>query len=209
MKIQIIINENQKKYLLKESLSNIMLDKIKEMTDFSKKVLKESSKQIEINLEFLFGWGAAIGGFMGPINEFVKSKHPELTDLELSLIITAIISLYWGDNKELIRLMIKELKSRNLYSIFKEAKDKSSQLYNTFIKFIESLNIHIHKLTNIMSYTFIIPLLPILWDIAKSGHYDMAQTKEVAIRIAGFTTITVSGIIMKNLLWKLIKRFSN
>jgi hypothetical protein len=37
----------------------------------------------------------------------------------------------------------------------------------------------------------------------------MAQTKEVAIRIAGFTTITVSGIIMKNLLWKLIKRFSN
>jgi hypothetical protein len=60
-----------------------------------------------------------------------------------------------------------------------------------------------------MSYTFIIPLLPILWDIAKSGHYNMAQTKEVAIRIAGFATITVSGIIMKNLLWKLIKRFTN
>jgi len=56
MKLQIIINENQKKYLLKESLSNIMLDQIKEMGDFSKKVLKESSKQIGINLDFLFVW---------------------------------------------------------------------------------------------------------------------------------------------------------
>lgn len=208
MKVQIIISENQKKYLIKESLGNIITDKIKEMSDFTKKTLKESSKQIEMNLEFMVGWGAAIGGFMGPINDFVKGNHPELTDVELSLIITGLIFNYYFDNKELSKKIYSKIKEKNLSHIFNEAKEKSSQLLETFTLFIQSLNLQLQKITNIMSYTFIIPLLPMIYDIAKSGHIDMSQIKEISIRIAGFATLTVSGIMLKNLLWKLIKRFS-
>jgi len=209
MKVQILITESQKKYLLKESISNIISNKIEEMTSFSKKVLKESSKQIGMNLEFMLGWGASIGGFMGPINDFVKGNHPELSDIELSLIITGLIANYFFDNKELSMKVLKKLKENNLMDVYKEAKNKSSQLFKTFVQFIQSLNLQLQKVTNIMSYTFIIPLLPMIYDIAKSGHINMNQTKEIAIRIAGFATLTVSGIMLKNLLWKLIKRFSN
>jgi adenylate cyclase len=209
MKVQILITESQKKYLLKESISNIISNKIEEMTSFSKKILKESSKQIGMNLEFMLGWGASIGGFMGPINDFVKGNHPELSDIELSLIITGLIANYFFDNKELSMKVLKKLKENNLMDVYKEAKNKSSQLFKTFVQFIQSLNLQLQKVTNIMSYTFIIPLLPMIYDIAKSGHINMNQTKEIAIRIAGFATLTVSGIMLKNLLWKLIKRFSN
>jgi adenylate cyclase len=209
MKVQILITESQKKYLLKESVSNIISDKLEQMSSFTKKVLKESSKQIGMNLEFMIGWGAAIGGFMGPINDFVKGNHPELSDVELSLIITGLITNYFFDNKELSIKVLKKLKENNLMDIYKEAKSKSSQLFKTFVEFIQSLNLQLQKVTNIMSYTFIIPLLPMIYDIAKSGHINMNQTKEIAIRIAGFATLTVSGIMLKNLLWKLIKRFSN
>jgi adenylate cyclase len=209
MKVQILITESQKKYLLKESVSNIISDKLEQMSSFTKKVLKESSKQIGMNLEFMIGWGAAIGGFMGPINDFVKGNHPELSDVELSLIITGLIANYFFDNKELSMKVLKKLKENNLMDVYKEAKSKSSQLFKTFVEFIQSLNLQLQKVTNIMSYTFIIPLLPMIYDIAKSGHINMNQTKEIAIRIAGFATLTVSGIMLKNLLWKLIKRFSN
>ena len=209
MKVQILITESQKKYLLKESVSNIISDKLEQMSSFTKKVLKESSKQIGMNLEFMIGWGAAIGGFMGPINDFVKGNHPELSDVELSLIITGLIANYFFDNKELSMKVLKKLKENNLMDVYKEAKNKSSQLFKTFVQFIQSLNLQLQKVTNIMSYTFIIPLLPMIYDIAKSGHINMNQTKEIAIRIAGFATLTVSGIMLKNLLWKLIKRFSN
>jgi len=209
MKVQILITESQKKYLLKESVSNIISDKLEQMSSFTKKVLKESSKQIGMNLEFMIGWGAAIGGFMGPINDFVKGNHPKLSDVELSLIITGLIANYFFDNKELSMKVLKKLKENNLMDVYKEAKSKSSQLFKTFVEFIQSLNLQLQKVTNIMSYTFIIPLLPMIYDIAKSGHINMNQTKEIAIRIAGFATLTVSGIMLKNLLWKLIKRFSN
>lgn len=208
MKVQVIITENHKKYLIKESLSNLMSDTIEQMNSFTKKVLKESSKQIGMNLEFMIGWGAAIGGFMGPINDFVSGRHPELSDVELSLIITGLIANYYFENKELSQKIYSKLKEKNLLSIFKEAKTKSSELFKTFILFIQSLNLQLQRVTNIMSYTFIIPLLPMIYDIAKAGHIDMNQTKEIAIRIAGFATLTVSGIMLKNLLWKLIKRFS-
>ena len=78
MKMQVIINESQKKYLLVESLNNVISTKIKEMTDFTKKTLKETSSQIGINLEFLFGWGAAIGGLVGlGVGLFNLSKENE------------------------------------------------------------------------------------------------------------------------------------
>ena len=208
MKIQVIINENQKKYLLVESLNDVISTKIKEMADFTKKTLKESSKQVGINMEFLFGWGAAIGGFMGPVNDYVKGKHPHLNDLELSLIISSLVIIYYTDNKELVGIMFKELKSRNLMDIFKDAKNKASQLFKTFIEFIQSLNVQLHKVTNILSYTFIIPILPMLWDVAKSGQFNYQETTEIATRLVGFAVITVSGIVLKNLMWKMIKRFT-
>ena len=166
MKVQILITESQKKYLLKESVSNIISDKLEQMSSFTKKVLKESSKQIGMNLEFMIGWGAAIGGFMGPINDFVKGNHPELSDVELSLIITGLIANYFFDNKELSMKVLKKLKENNLMEVYKEAKSKSSQLFKTFVEFIQSLNLQLQKVTNIMSYTFIIPLLPMIYDIA-------------------------------------------
>ena len=145
---------------------------------------------------------------MGPVSEYVQGKHPHLSDLELSLIITSLISLYYTDNKELVSIMYKELKSRNLLDIYRDAKDKSSELFKTFVSFVQSLNVQIHKMTNILSYTFIIPILPMLWDVAKSGQFNYQETTEIATRLVGFAVITVSGIVLKNLMWKMIKRFT-
>ena len=92
--------------------------------------------------------------------------------------------------------------------IYRDAKDKSSELYKTFVSFVQSLNVQIHKMTNILSYTFIIPILPMLWDVAKSGQFNYQETTEIATRLVGFAVITVSGIVLKNLMWKMIKRFT-
>jgi hypothetical protein len=182
---------------------------VKQNYEFAKNVINQTSEQIGLNLQFLITWGASIGGFVGPLNEFIQGKFPDLSEMEVSLILTGIIATYYIDNKKLVAKILNEIKGLGLMGEFTSVLRKSSQLKETFIQFIESLNITLHKVTNIMSYAFIIPIIPLIYNSAVNMSIDSKDAKELALRIGAFGLLTVSGIVVKELFSKLIKRFSN
>lgn len=203
----LLITESQKKLILLESVNENFGETIRKNYEFVKKVIKMSSEQMGINLEFLLTWGASIGGFVGPLNDFIAGKFPDLSDVELSLIITGIISIYYLDNKKLITKIVDEIKNRGLSSVFSSAVKKGGELRDTFFDFLSSLNLTLHKVTNIMSYAFIIPLIPMIYESVSNGVLDFSDGKEIALRLGSFGLLTVSGIIIRELIVKLIKRF--
>jgi len=205
----ILINEGQKKLILKESINDSFGEIIKGSYEFTKKIIKMSSEQMGMNLEFLLTWGASIGGFIGPLNDFIAGKFPELSDMELSLIITGVISLYYIDNKETVKKILGKIKEVGLYDEFGVLLKKSGELKSTFVDFITSLNITLHKVTNIMSYAFIIPIIPIIYESVNSGVISSSDYKEIALRLSSFGLLTVAGVLVRELFGKLIKRFSN
>lgn len=205
----ILINEGQKKLILKESINDSFGEIIKGSYEFTKKIIKMSSEQMGMNLEFLLTWGASIGGFVGPLNDFIAGKFPELSDMELSLIITGVISLYYIDNKETVKKILGKIKEVGLYDEFGVLLKKSGELKSTFVDFITSLNITLHKVTNIMSYAFIIPIIPIIYESVSSGVISSSDYKEIALRLGSFGLLTVAGVLVRELFGKLIKRFSN
>lgn len=204
----LIINESQKKMILKESINDYLTDIIKNNYEFVKKVLDISSKQINLNLQFLLTWGASIGGFVGPLNDFIVGNSPEISDVELSLIITGIIAVHFIDNKKTINSIINLIKKNGLFNIFKIGLDKSNELKSIFINFIKSLNITLHKVTNIMSYAFIIPIIPIIYESVYNGVLSPKDGKEIALRLGVFGLLTVSGVVLREIIIKLIRRFS-
>ncbi len=207
MAITIIITESQKKRILKEGGGGGNFSEIiKKNYDLVKDIISKSSSQIGLNLEFLITWGASIGGFVGPLNDFIASREPEFSDLEVSLILTGIISTYYIDNKTLVNKVLTHLKEKGLYESYKKYLRKSRELKKVFSEFIESLGVTLHKVTNILSYTFILPLLPMLYDMAKNDATS-SSIKELITRLMGFGVLTVSGIIVKELVTKIIKRF--
>lgn len=209
MSYTILINENQKKILLRESFSEELGDIIKQNYNFVKDVLKVSSEQIGLNLQFLVTWGASIGGFVGPLNDFINGKFPHMSEVETSLLLTGIIATYYIDNKETVNKILDTIKEMGLSNEFKSVLKKSSLLKDTFISFITSLNVTLHKVTNILSYAFIIPILPMLYEAAHAGSFNDGDSKQIGIRLASFGVITVSGILIKELVGKLIRRFSS
>lgn len=205
----ILITESQKKILLYESVNKEFTDVIKRNYDFVKDVITQASDQMGLNLQFLITWGASIGGFVGPLNEFIQGRFPELTEQQVTLILTGIIATYYIDNKKLVAKILNEIKSNGVMGEFTSALRKSSQLKETFIEFINSLNITLHKVTNIMSYAFLIPLIPIIYNSAVNQVVTSSDAKEIALRVSAFGLLTVSGIVVKELFTKLINRFSN
>jgi uncharacterized membrane protein len=204
----ILITESQKKTLLYESVNEEFTDIIKRNYDFVKDVVSQASEQMGMNLQFLVTWGASIGGFIGPLNEFIQGRFPELTEEQITLILTGIIATYYIDNKKLVVKILNEIKSKGIMGEFTSVLRKSSQLKETFVEFINSLNITLHKVTNIMSYAFLIPLIPIIYNSAVNQVISSSDVKEIALRISAFGLLTVSGIAVKELFSKLIKRFS-
>jgi hypothetical protein len=207
MEINLIITESQRKMILTESIVSNFAESVKNNYDFVKKIIKEASESMGMNLQFAITWGASIGGFIGPINNFLVGKYPNLTDLELSLILTGIIATYYFDNAEMAKQVFEKIKEDGLSIPFKEALKKGKEFKGTFLDFTSSLNITLHKVTNMMGYTFILPLIPMLFEIAKSGEYTNQDIKQISLRLASFGILTVSAIMIRELLTKIINRF--
>ena len=207
MSVTILINESQKQRLLLETSGGEMDNVIKKNYQLVKKILTTSSKQLNTDLKFLITWGASIGGMVGPINDFVQGKYPELNDVQLSLLLTGVIATYYFDNKTLMDKLYKKLTEEGIFTQFLTVIKKCDELRDSFLTFIDSLGITLHKVTNTMSYTFIIPLLPLVYNMSMSGSVSEKEISEIVIRLSSFGLVAVSGVIMKELISKIVRRF--
>ncbi len=206
MNVNIIITEEQKKVLIKESIKSKVEDIIKKNYEFTSKIFSETFKTTGVNLEFMLTWGASIGGFMKPICDFLKTNHLEISDMDLSLILTSIVATLYLENKETLKLLMNKLNDNNLYDIFLKGLKKTEEIKYTFIKFLESLNITFSKVSNMLAYAFLVPILPMLYKIEQAG-FNSSEIKEMAIRISSFGVITVSSIVIRDILSKILNRF--
>lgn len=207
--MKIIITEQQKRIIITESTGEELGNLIKQNTERVKEIINEAQNQIGMNLQFLLTWGAGIGGFMGPVEDFVRGKYPEIDESELVLILIGVIATYFVDNKKIVTKIYTKIYEDGLSGIFDRILKKTDTLRNTFIEFIDSLGLTFHKITNMLSYTFIIPILPMIYQMVEDGSTENVDFKQLAIRIISFTGLTLSGIILKELLSKLVKRFKS
>lgn len=205
----VLITENQKKLLLIESFGENFLEVIKKNYEFTKKVLDESSSQIGMNLQFMFTWGASIGGFMSPINEFLTAGNVNVSSMDMSLILTGIIATHYLDNSKKINKIISVIQEKGLMEVFLKGLKKSDELKKSFFDFIGSLNITLHKVTNMLSYTFIIPLIPTFYQMAINMSISDEDIKQISLRLSSFGLLTISGIIIKEIIKKIINRFNS
>ena len=209
MSIKIYITESQKKALILEKQNEQIGETLKNNENFAKEVLQNTTKQTGIDFKFLFTWGAGIGGFMEPVSDFMRGEFPTLDTASSSLLLTAVFCTIFLENYEVTKKLLVAVKEKNLKTEFTTTFKKASELKTTFVQFLESLGISMSKLVNMLSYTFIIPILSILIDFSQSGEMNWSDIKEIAIRLSSFGVITLSSKAISVFLRKLFVRFSN
>ena len=207
MEVSILITENQKRLLLKESLLKDVSEVIKNNYEVASEILKSSKEQMGVNLQFLLTWGASIGGFVGPLTQFVEGKNPELTSTQITSIMIGVIATFYLDNRETILKIVRKLKEDGLLEVYQETVNKGKELKKSFVRFIESLNMTLHKVTNMMTYTFIIPLVEKILSMSQSGEITNDDIKQLSMRIASFGLLTVSSITVVTLIKRMVNRF--
>jgi|688.fasta_scaffold14148_9 hypothetical protein len=205
--MKIIITESQYKKILFESRLKSLENKVDELKDFFKKVSSESKKQIGLDLSFLTTWGVTIAGFVSPVQQYISGSFPELSSSDLALLSTGIILTYYESNKEMLGKVLEKIKEKELIFEFDKTLEVSAKLKDVFFNFINSLAIPVSKISNMLAYTFLIPLIPDLYEVAQGN--KSLDIKETILRIVSFVGVSFSGVFVKRLIQEIVKRFKS
>jgi hypothetical protein len=159
-----------------------------------------------MDFSFALTWGPTIGGFVGPISRYLEGTYPSLSQSDITLLTFGIIMTFFSSNKEKINKVLTLIKEKGLVTFFDRALRKSFDLKESFIDFIESLNVTFSRTSNMLSYTFLVPLVPMLKELSDMD-LDPSQVAMIAKGIASYTGTAVSSTIIFELVKKIIKRF--
>ena len=205
--MKIIITESQHKKILLESASENVMNKLDSLRSFFIDVSKTVKKQFGIDIEFLLTWGTTIGGFVQPVSEFIKGEFPDITITNLALISTGVIITYFTSNKKLLGKIVEKIKENGMIYEFDQMLKKAGELKKVFLAFVESLALPRAKIANILAYSFLIPIIPELYEFAQ-GHSDI-DVVETVKRIVSYLGLTSLGFSVKKLITSTVERFKS
>jgi hypothetical protein len=206
MKMNILITESQEKMLLIESIGNELGDVVKQNNDLGKTITNKIKELIGIDKVGLLTFGATIGGFISPVNQFIEGNFPHMSDVDISLLLTGVVATFFYNTPKLMEKIKSLIVKNNLESEFEETLSKTKELHNTFFDFMESLNITLFKVSNVLGFAFLIPLLPYIHEIAQNN-LSPEDIHKIIKSILSYGVITVSSVVFKEVMIKLLKRF--
>jgi hypothetical protein len=206
MKMSILITESQERMILNESIGREFGNILRRNSDIGK-LISSQIKEITGNDKMgLLTFGASIGGLMGPVGNFIEGKYPSMNDVEISLLLTGAIATFFYSSPKLINKIKEKIKDKGLESEFEDTLSKTNELKDTFFDFMESLNITLFKISNILGFAFLIPLLPYIHQMSE-GKLSMMDINRIVTILLSYGVITITSSTLKEIIVKLIKRF--
>lgn len=206
--MKIIITETQKKIILSENIVSGINSKIKDMNSFTKNILSLTKKQIDLDFKTILPWGATIGGFISPIAKYIENKNPKLSNEDIAIISVGIILTYYNKNNKKLLKVLELIKEKKLIKEFDYALGIADIVKNKFLNFIESLNIKMSSISNIIAYSFLIPILPDLYILSNENSQNV-NTKIIVDKIINHGLVPVEYDLIEELINKLVKRFES
>jgi hypothetical protein len=206
--MDIILTESQYLNLLVERNESKIFSVFEKSRDFAKKILNDVKKQFGIDFTFLGTWGSVIGGFSGPIASYLEGHYPNLDEQDITLITFGIILTFFSSNKEKLNKVLQLIKEKGIITFFDRALLKAYDLRDAFVGFLESLNLTISKVSNMLAYCFLIPLVPLLKEIS-----DLDLSKDqidlIVSGIGHYAAVSGMSKIVESMVSSILKRFKN
>ena len=206
--MKIIITESQRRLLLQEiklddvtskigSVVNAYQKKYEKLLEDVKDVFGKTKTDITNQLTFLVTWGSGIGAFIGPVQEFVNGEFPTLNPKQVTLLLIGVIATFLVEKGNLLKEIKSKIKESNLENEFERTLKKSDELKNTFEIFIKSLGKTSLTMLNMLSYTFLLPLIPEIYDYIVDA--KQINVKEFVSRIISFTSFTLAKSVIEKI----------
>jgi len=204
--MDLILTESQFINLLKEEKQEELYSVLNDSRNFTKKLIKDVKNQYNIDFKFASTWGSVIGGFIGPVSRYLEGKYTNLSEYDISLICFGIMLTFFFDNTEKLKLVLEILKEKKLITFFDRAIMKTYDLKDAFLNFLSSLNVTFSNVSNMISYTFLVPLVPLIFDLPDLSE---EQVELFASGVGHYMGLSFSSKLVSEIIKQMIKRFKS
>jgi hypothetical protein len=206
--MDVILNENQYKKIILEVAKKKIEGSSEENKNLIKRIVSDVKREFKLDLKFILTYSVTIGGLIGPVYEIVSSSIPSLSSVEMSLISVGVIMTYYYNNVELLNRILIKIRDNGLINEFNLMLEKTENLKLAFLDFVQSLNVTIGSMSNILAFTFLLNVLSTLVNFAENDFTDL-ETSKLIISLLGYFGTLASKHITKELLTKMIERFKS
>lgn len=204
--MDIILTESQYIQLLIERNENKIASVFEKSKDFTKKLINDIKNQYNIDFTFLGTWGSVIGGFAGPIAKYMEGTYPNLTEQDIILITFGIVLTFFSSNKEKLNKVLHLIKEKGIITFFDRALLKAYDLKDAFVGFLDSLNVTMSKVSNMLAYCFLIPLVPLLKDVSDLN-LSKDQIELVITGVSHYGMVTAGSKVTESIVKSILNRF--
>lgn len=206
--MEYLISESQLKLILSESNGNgNITEDLKQMFESVKQMLITNANVWGLNAKFLITWGAALGGMILPLKNWLEGQGANLTQEQIYLLLLGIASNYYYDNSDFIRKVVVKIKDEGLMDIFKRLYSKSEELKRALEEFLRTIKISTTTNASIVSYAFILPILHDIYQLY-DGVNPNESLKMIISRIIASGVVLIGGSVLTTFIQKVISKLS-
>ena len=204
--MEFLITESQLKTILTEQDKSKMTNDMKELYSFTENLVNRVKAIYGLNLKMLLTWGTSVGGLMTPLDEFIKTGNFNLTEEQGILILAAVASILFFENKRGISKLIEKIKEEGVLPQFEQILSKGQELKSAFVGFLNSINITIGSLMEVAAYSFLIPIIFDITAIAESSTNLRQSSLQIVERLLASGVIGLSGQALTVAIRKILKK---
>jgi len=203
-----IITEHQMKIIAEGVTGTKFGENMRRLYSFSARLISKVEKKYGLNLRLLSTWGPAVGGFVMPLDNFIKSGSFNFTEQQSALVLIGVAASIFFDNKPLLKKVVDKIKEEGLVDGFKQVLNQAKSLRKVFVQFMESLSTSITSTSEIISYSFLIPIISDIQNMLVKNP-DIAKSSElITERLISSGVVIVSAVALTEVISKILRRLS-
>jgi hypothetical protein len=195
--MKVILTENQYKKLLRESFKSTVSNVLSNVSEFTLKVIKDATQQLKFDFRFLLTYGSGIGAILKSVYEYLEGNFVGLSTNEISGLTVMAVAVVFYENKDL-----KELLNKVDSSKLSNAVSYTDNLKNRFTHLLKVLGLSIHRTSNIISYSFLVPVLSILIEVVTKHGIESTQFDMLVEALSISVAVAIPGVAIRDILFK-------
>jgi hypothetical protein len=195
--MKVILTENQYKKLLRESFKSTVSNVLSNVSEFTLKVIKDATQQLKFDFRFLLTYGSGIGAILKSVYEYLEGNFVGLSTNEIAGLTVMAVAVVFYENKDL-----KELLNKVDSSKLSNAVSYTDNLKNRFTHLLKVLGLSIHRTSNIISYSFLVPVLSILIEVVTKHGIESTQFDMLVDALSISVSVAIPGVAIRDILFK-------